>query len=88
MKERKAYTLSELVAQCDPNAAVPKAIWKWEQMEPVGQEQVVMGDQVDIREAVQLFSEKLSGEFDVIQLILFGSRARGDYHEESDAGDG
>ena len=44
-----------------------------------------MGDQVDIREAVLVFGEKLAGRFDAVQLILFGSRARGDYHDESDA---
>ena len=71
MKDKKSYSLSDLVAQCDPNATMPEALQDWEQAAPVGLEQVVMGDQVDIRDAVQL--------------ILFGSRARGDYHAESDA---
>ncbi|WP_339804647.1 nucleotidyltransferase domain-containing protein [uncultured Marinobacter sp.] len=39
----------------------------------------------DIREAVLVFREKLTNRFDAVQLILFGSRARGDYHAESDA---
>jgi len=74
-----------LVAQCDPNAPLPEALREWDQASPVGLEQVVMGDQVDIRDAVLVFREKLSGRFDAVQLILFGSRARGDYHDESDA---
>ena len=85
MTERKSYILSELVALCDPNAPMPEALREWEQMAPVGMEQIVMGDQVDIREAVLGFREKLADRFDVVQLILFGSRARGDYHDESDA---
>tara|TARA_R110001599_G_scaffold35755_4_gene112718 strand:- start:218 stop:688 length:471 start_codon:yes stop_codon:yes gene_type:complete len=85
MKDKKSYSLSDLVAQCDPNATMPEALQDWEQAAPVGLEQVVMGDQVDIREAVLVFREKLSGRFDAVQLILFGSRARGDYHAESDA---
>lgn len=85
MVKRKTYTLSELVAQCDRNAPMPEALRDWEQMAPVGLEQVVMGDQVNIREAILLFSEKLAGRYEATQLILFGSRARGDYHPESDA---
>jgi antitoxin ChpS len=64
---------------------VPEAIPQWEQMAQAGLEQVVMTDQVDIREAVLVFREKLADRFDIVQLILFGSRARGDYHTESDA---
>lgn len=52
---------------------------------PVGLEQDVMGDQVDIRQAVLVFAEKLLEHYEATQLILFGSRARGDYHTESDA---
>lgn len=85
MKDKKSYSLSDLVAQCDPNATMSEALQDWEQAAPVGLEQVVMGDQVDIREAVLVFGEKLAGRFDAVQLILFGSRARGDYHGESDA---
>lgn len=85
MAKRKSYTLSELVARCDRNAPLPEALRDWDQMAPVGLEQVVMGDQVDIREAILVFSDKLSGQYEATQLILFGSRARGDYHPESDA---
>lgn len=85
MKDKKSYSLSDLVAQCDPSATMPEALQDWEQAAPVGLEQVVMGDQVDIREAVLVFREKMSGRFDAVQLILFGSRGRGDYHDESDA---
>lgn len=85
MKNRKCYSLSDLVAQCDPGAPMPEVLREWDQAAPVGLEQVVMGDQVNIREAVLVFGEKLAGRFDAVQLILFGSRARGDYHDESDA---
>ncbi|RMJ05824.1 Nucleotidyltransferase domain protein [Marinobacter litoralis] len=85
MKEKKSYSLSDLVAQCDPNAPMPEELRDWDQATPVGLERVVMGDQVDIREAVLVFREKLLGRFDAVELILFGSRARGDYHDESDA---
>ncbi|WP_278351297.1 MULTISPECIES: nucleotidyltransferase family protein [Marinobacter] len=85
MKDKKSYSLSDLVAQCDPNATMPEALQDWEQAEAVGLEQVVMGEQVDIGEAVLHFREKLAGRFDIVQMILFGSRARGDYHDESDA---
>lgn len=85
MKDKKSYSLSDLVAQCDPSAPMPEALRDWEQAALVGLEQVVMGDQVNIREAVLLFRKKLADRFDVVQLILFGSRARGDYHDESDA---
>ena len=85
MKNRKSYSLTELVAQCAPNAPMPEALRDWDQVAPVGLEQVVMGDQVDIREAALVFREKLADRFNVVQLILFGSRARGDYHDESDA---
>ncbi|WP_323753280.1 nucleotidyltransferase domain-containing protein [Marinobacter sp.] len=85
MKDKKSYSLSDLVEQCDPDAPMPEALQEWDQAVLVGLEQVVMGDQVDIREAVLVFGEKLAGRFDAVQLILFGSRARGDYHDESDA---
>ncbi|MBN8241145.1 nucleotidyltransferase domain-containing protein [Marinobacter hydrocarbonoclasticus] len=85
MKNRKSYSLTELVAQCDPDAPMPEALREWDQAAAVGLEQVVMGDQVDIREAVLVFREKQADRFDTVQLILFGSRARGDYHPESDA---
>lgn len=85
MTECKRYSLSDLVAQCDLSAPMPEALREWDQMVPVGLEQLVMGGEVDIREAVLVFREKLADRFDILQLILFGSRARGDYHEKSDA---
>ncbi|WP_286896821.1 hypothetical protein [Marinobacter sp.] len=57
MKDNKSYSLSDLVAQCDPSAPMPEAIGEWDQAAPVGLEQVVMGDQADIREAVLVFGE-------------------------------
>ncbi len=32
------YTLDELIAQCDPSAAIPSEIEEWDQVKPVGQE--------------------------------------------------
>lgn len=85
MTEKKTCHLDDLIAQCDPSAPMPEAVREWDQATSVGLEQTVMGDQVDIRNAVLVFREKLANKFDAIQLILFGSRARGDYHDESDA---
>ena len=84
MKKRKTYSLAELVAQCDPDAPVKGELRHWEQVPPVGLEQTVMEGQVDIREAILAFTEKLSGQYEVLQVILFGSRARCDYQPESD----
>ena len=85
MAKKETYTLSELMAKCDPNAPMPKALQDWDQLVPVGLEQTVMTGQVNIREAVLAFSKKVAGQFDAVQLILFGSRARGDHHPQSDA---
>lgn len=85
MTKRKSYTLNELVAQCDPGAPLPPELLEWEQAEPSGLEQCVVDGQVDIREAVLEFGEKLRAQYEFTQLVLFGSRARGDYHSESDA---
>jgi antitoxin ChpS len=85
MTKRKSYKLSELVAQCDPDAPRPSELQAWEETTPVGLEQDVMGDQVDIRQAVLVFAEMIREQYEATQLILFGSRARGDYHTESDA---
>lgn len=79
------YNLNDLITQCEPKAPIPEELRYWDQVGSVGLEQIVMGDQVDIREAVFVFLERLADRFDPLQLILFGSRARGDYHEESDA---
>lgn len=38
---------------------------------------------IDIREAAMRFADKLSHEFDVDQLVLFGSWARGNYQPDS-----
>lgn len=85
MTDKKAYRLDDLLAQCDSSAPVPEGLQEWDQAPAVGLEQLVMGNQVDIREAVLLFQAKLADRFNVVQLTLFGSRARGDYHDESDA---
>ena len=83
MSRKLPYKLSDLTAQCDPDAPVPQDMIDWENAAPVGLEQTVMGTQMDIWEAVLKFQELLSD--DVTQLILFGSRARGDYRPDSDA---
>ncbi|PPK49907.1 antitoxin ChpS [Marinobacter persicus] len=85
MTKRKSYKLDELLSQCDPEAPKPSELKAWDDTTTVGLEQDVMGDQVDIRQAVLVFAEKLRGQYEATQLILFGSRARGDYHTESDA---
>lgn len=86
MSERKAYTLEELLVQCDSDSPVPPELQEWEQAEPVGLEQSVIAGQSDVREAVLAFGERLRRQqYEVYRLVLFGSRARGDYHSESDA---
>lgn len=37
------------------------------------------------KQALEAFSQRVSAEFPVTAFILFGSRARGDFHAESDA---
>lgn len=84
--KKPRYKLSELIAQCDKNSPMLPEMVTWEQAESVGLEQDVMGDQLDIRKAVLTFGAKLrSQQYEMTQLVLFGSRARGDYHAESDA---
>jgi antitoxin ChpS len=46
--------------------------------------QEVMDSETDLRETLLKFSELVSDQFEVTQLVLFGSRARGDYHADSD----
>lgn len=41
MTKRKSYTLSELVAQCDPDAPVSQDMIDWEYSAAVGLEQPV-----------------------------------------------
>lgn len=81
----KRYTLKELVEQCDSNAPMPKEVQDWDHSSAVGIEQEVMGDILDIKQAVIRFGRRVTEHYEVAQLILFGSRARGDYHAESDA---
>jgi antitoxin ChpS len=35
---KKRYSLSELIAQCDPNAPLSEEMKAWDQMTPVGKE--------------------------------------------------
>lgn len=84
MSQRKRYKLTGLVAQCDSAAPIPDELKEWDQAPAVGFEQTIMDGQVDIGDMILQFRERLADDYDVIQLILFGSRARGDYHSESD----
>lgn len=36
-------------------------------------------------EALRLFAERIGAKYDVLDLMLFGSRARGEYRHDSDA---
>lgn len=83
--KRKKYALADLVNQCDPDAPVQQEIRDWENAPAIGLEQLFMDQQIDIREGVLRFAEKVSEQFDVDRIILFGSRARGDYRSQSDA---
>ena len=84
MSQRKRYNLTDLVAQCDSAAPIPDELKDWGQAPAVGLEQTTMDGQVDISDVILQFRERLADDYDVIQLILFGSRARGDHHFESD----
>ena len=64
---------------------MPMELQEWDQAPSVGLEQLVMDGQVNIRDAVLAFFEKLHGQYEVAQLILFGSRARDDYQPDSNA---
>lgn len=47
-------------------------------------EVLALRDVATERTVAQAFLRRLSGHYDVAQAILFGSRARGDHHPESD----
>ena len=79
------YRLKELVDQCDSNASMPEGMQDWDRSSAVGMEQEVMSDILDIEQAVVQFGRQVAKHYEVAQLLLFGSRARGDYHAESDA---
>lgn len=57
---------------------------EWYQLRPVGLEQPTLAGQVNIQDAVLAFPEKLADRFEALQLIWYGSRARGDYKLEND----
>lgn len=46
--------------------------------------QKVMESEIDLRETFLKFGKLVSEQFEVTQLVLFGSRARGDYKSDSD----
>tara|TARA_R110002012_G_scaffold315376_1_gene529141 strand:+ start:582 stop:875 length:294 start_codon:yes stop_codon:yes gene_type:complete len=74
MSQRKQYNLTDLVAQCDSAAPIPDELKDWDQAPSVGFEQTIMNGQVDIGDVILQFRERLADDYDVIQLILFGSR--------------
>lgn len=39
----------------------------------------------DTAQAVRLFAQRMSAKYNVIDIVLFGSRARGNYRQDSDA---
>ncbi len=45
MTEKKSYSISDLVAQCDPYAPMPGALREWDQAAPVGRERIDISDQ-------------------------------------------
>lgn len=81
----KRHQLQDLIDQCDPDAPIPETVHDWDSSPEVGLEQLVMDNIVDIEQAVIQFGRRVTKHYTVKQLILFGSRARGDYHKESDA---
>ncbi|WP_303292182.1 hypothetical protein [Marinobacter sp. SS5-14b] len=56
MTDRKRYSLSDLVAQCDLSAPMPEALREWDQMVPVGLEQEITQQAADvILQAIRVF---------------------------------
>jgi len=84
-QKTKRHQLQDLIDECDPNAPIPETVHDWDCSPEVGLEQQVMDSVVDVEQAVIQFGRRLAKHYAVKQLILFGSRARGDYHKESDA---
>lgn len=79
----KRHQLQDLIDQCDPDAPIPETVYDWDSSPEVGLEQLVMDNIVDIKQAVIQFGRRVAEHYAVKQLILFGSRTRGDYHKES-----
>lgn len=64
MKDKKSYSLSDLVAQCDPDAPMPEALREWDQAAPVGLERTVIGNQMDMAPLAPTSGEPASAEPD------------------------
>lgn len=59
MTDRKRYSLSDLVAQCDLSAPMPEALREWDQMVPVGLEQEITQQAEDvILQAIRVFESQ------------------------------
>ena len=56
MTDRRRYSLSDLMAQCDLSAPMPEAFREWDQMAPVGLEQEITQQAADvILQAIRVF---------------------------------
>jgi len=59
MTERKSYSLSDLVAQCDPDPPMPDMLRELEQMVPVGLELVITRHAVDVvHQAIRIWESR------------------------------
>ena len=59
MTERKSYSLSDLVAQCDPDASIPDTLREWERMVPGGLELVITRHSVDVvQQAIRVWESR------------------------------
>jgi len=59
MTERKSYSLSDLMAQCDPDAPVPQILREWELMMPAGLELAITPHAVDVvHQAIRIWESR------------------------------
>lgn len=59
MTERRSYSLSDLVAQCDPGAPIPDTLREWERIVPVGLELVITRHAVDVvHQAIRIWESR------------------------------
>lgn len=59
MTERKSYSLSDLVAQCDPDAPIQNTLREWERIVPVGLELVITRYAVDVvHQAIRIWESQ------------------------------
>ena len=59
MREGKSYSLSDLVAQCDPDAPIPDTLREWERMVPGGLELVITRHAIDVvHQAIRIWESR------------------------------